>query len=134
MITQYVDYGSVPADVQNVVANKCSLLDQYILFQTGEYQYSAIVFDPVTDSGEQYTFTRSGQYNGTYSMSTQQVDEMSYVVGNEYYVYSNVGVGRSLTLPCHSAAVAWSMTALCCLAFFAVVFKGVLFKCLRKRR
>lgn len=134
MIYQYNEYGSIPADVQNFVANKCSLLDRYVLFQTGEYQYGAIVFDPVREIGTQYTFTRSGNYNSNYTVSAAEVDEMSYSIGNEYYVYSNEGYGKALDLPVHDTAVAWSLTALCVLVFFGVMFKGVLFKCLRKRR
>lgn len=134
MIDQYNEYGSIPADVQNFVANKCSLLDRYVLFQTGEYQYGAIVFDPIREIGTEYTFTRSGNYNSSYSVNAVEVDEMSYSIGNEYYVYSNEGYGKALDLPVHDMAVSWSLTALCVLVFFGVMFKGVLFKCLRKRR
>lgn len=134
MIDQYSEYGSIPADVQNFVANKCSLLDRYVLFQTGEYQYGAIVFDPIRKTGTEYLFTRSSNYNSSYTVRSSKVQEMTYLIDNEYYVYSNDGVGKSLDLPVYSAATAWSLTALCVLVFFGVMFKGVLFKCLRKRR
>lgn len=133
-MTQHTEYGSIPSDVQNIVANKCSLLDRYILFQTGDNEYGAIVFDPVTKSGERYTFSRTGNYGNTYRVSSTDVTEMTYTVNNEYYVFSNEGYGKSLSLPVYDAAIAWSMTALCVLVFFGVMFKGVLFKCLRKRR
>lgn len=134
MIDQYGEYSSILADVQNYVANRCSLLDRYVLFQTGEYQYSAIVYDPVRKTGKEYTFTRTGNYNGLYTVTENVVETMQYTLSNDYYVYSNDGVGKSLDLPVYEAATAWSLTAVCVLVFFGVMFKGVLFKCLRKSR
>lgn len=134
MISQYGEYSSIPTDVQNYVANRCSLLDRYVLFQTGEHQYSAIVYDPVRKIGKEYTFTRTGNYNGTYTVSEDEVQKMTYTISNEYYVYSNDGCGKSLDLPVYETATAWSLTAICVLVFFGVMFKGVLFKCLRKSR
>lgn len=132
MTGQHNSFSSIPADVQNYVANRCSLLDRYMLYQTGEYQYSAVVFDPVRKKGTEYTFTRSGNYNGTYDVAKKEVAEMTYTVSNDYYVYSNEGVGKSLDLPVYDVATSWSLTALCVLVFFGVMFKGALFKCLRR--
>ena len=45
-MTQYTDYGSIPQAVRDLIANKISLLDSYILLQTGEYEYTALVNKP----------------------------------------------------------------------------------------
>lgn len=136
MITQYTDsYSNPPSDIQNLVANKVSLLDSYILFQTGQYEYKAIVYNNASKKGVEYTFTRgSSNYNNYYSVSSSEVDTFEYSVRNEYYVYSNDGVGKSLDLPVMEGVTAHAVVILCCIAMFMVVFKGALFKCLKKRR
>lgn len=136
MITQYADsYSNPPSDLQNIVANKVSLLDSYILFQTGQYEYTALVFNNASKMGKEYIFTRgTSNYNSYYSVSTEDIDTFEYTVTNEYYVYSNDGVGKSLDLPVYDGVIAHALVILCCFAMFAVVFKGALFKCLRKSR
>lgn len=135
MITQYTGgYSNPPADVQNLVANKVQLLDSYILFQTGENEYKAIVFNNATKKGEEYTFSRPGSgYNNYYTVRSSEVDTFEYTVSNEYYVYSNDGVGKSLDLPVMEGVTAHAMMIVACVLMFAIAFKGVLFKCLRKR-
>lgn len=137
MITQYTGgYSNPPSDVQNLVANKVQLLDSYILFQTGDYEYKAIVFNNATKKGEEYTFSRSSSnYNSYFTVSSKEVDTFEYTVTNEYYVYSNDGVGKSLSLPVMEGVTAHATMILACVLMFAIVFKGVLFRCLdRKRR
>lgn len=136
MITQYTEsYSNPPADVQNIVANKVSLLDSYILFQTDQYEYKAIVYNNASKQGKEYTFTRgSSNYNNYYTVRSTDVDEFEYTVRNEYYVYSNDGVGKSLSLPVVEGVTAHATVIICCLVMFAVVFKGALFKCLKRRR
>lgn len=136
MISQYTgSYSNPPADVQNLIANKVKLLDSYILFQTGENEYKAIVYDNVSKRGEEYTISRPGSgYYNYYTVSSQEVDTFEYTVSNEYYVYSNTGVGKSLDLPVMEGVTAHSVIILACVVMFAIVFKGVLFKCLRIKR
>ncbi len=137
MITQYTDgYSNPSSDIQNIVANKVSLLDSYILMQTGQYEYKAIVFNNCTGKGTEYTFSRANNssYNTYYTVSEETVDTFEYTVSNEYYVYSNSGVGKSLSLPVVESATSFATVMLCCVVMFAVVFKGALFKCLKNRR
>lgn len=134
MITQIAsDYGSISSDIQNIVANKCSILDRYILMQTGEYEYTALVYNPCTKKCSQYTFTRIYGNNSRYEVSKSQ-GTFEYQVNNEYYVYSNDGYGRSLNLPVTNSVIAFSLLIISCTLMFAIVFKGVLFKCLRRKR
>lgn len=138
MITQYTDtYGSVSADIQNLIANKIALLDQYVLMQTGQYEYSALVYNPNTKKCIEYTITRSSSsgYSNYYTVSEKESD-FDYKITNEYYVYSNIGYGKSLTLPVNEGVQSHSLIIVCCVLLFAIVFKGVLFECLkfRKRR
>lgn len=129
-MTQYTDYSSVPQAVRDLVANKISLLDSYILFQTGEYQYTALVNKPGLGC-RQYTISRTSNY-GQYTVS-ESAGTWDYTVTNEYYCYSNVGYGAALSLPVTELATAHASVILACALMLAIVFKGVLFPCLRKR-
>lgn len=133
MITQYTDYGSISADIQNLIANNVSLLDHYILMQTGQYEYKALIKNIASKDVEQITVIRTNDnYNTRYSVSRTHLQDFDYNVSNEYYVYSNVGVGKSLNVPAYEGAIAYGVTSLTVLIFFMVVFKGALFKWLKK--
>lgn len=135
MITQYTDsYGSISSDIQNLVANKVSLLDHYVLMQTGQYSYTALVYNPCNKECKQYVISRSGYSSGNYYTVSESDSIFDYSISNEYYVFSNVGVGKSLDLPVYSGVISYSLIILCCLALFAVVFKGAIFKCLKRKR
>lgn len=136
MITQYTEsYSSPSSDIQNLVANKIALLDQYILMQTGQYEYTALVYNSNTKECVEYTISRSssGSYNNYYTVSEAAAD-FEYTVSNEYYVYSNVGYGKSLDLPVYDGVISHCLMIMCCLAMFAVVFKGALFPCIKAIR
>ena len=132
MITQYTNssgYSSTDSTVQSIVSNKISLLDQYVLMQTGEYEYTALVRNPFTKKTTQYKFTRNGNYSSAYSLNVSQ-GEWDYNVTNEVYVFSNMGQGRTLDLPVYDGVISHSLIIICCAMLFAIVYKGVLFKCL----
>ena len=62
MITQYTNssgYSSVDSATQAVVANKISLLDKYVLMQTGEYEWTALVKNTMSKKTTQYIITRN---------------------------------------------------------------------------
>lgn len=136
MISQYTDSYSAPSsDIQNLIANKVSLLDQYILMQTGQYEYTALIYNPNTKKCTEYTITRSSlaSYSTYYTVSEASSD-FEYTVSNEYYVYSNVGYGRSLDLPVYDGVQSHAIIIICLVLLFAIMFKGVLFPCLRRKR
>lgn len=130
-MTQYSSYSSIPQAVRDLVANKISLLDSYILMQTGEYEYTALVYKHGLNDCRQYTFTRANNY-GQYNVS-ESAGTWDYTVNNEYYCYSNVGYGAALDLPVVGLSIAHSTVILACALMLGIVFKGVLFPC-RKRR
>lgn len=134
MITQYSEYGTINADVQNLVANSVSVLDQYILMQTGEYEYTALVKNMASKQVEEIKVSRSTAtgYTTRYSVTRTNGVEFDFNVSNEYYVYSNVGYGKSLDIPAYEGVRTYGIAGVTVLLFFMVVFKGALFKCLRK--
>lgn len=135
MINQFSSYSDPPSAFREIVANSVSVLDKYIIMQTGDYQYTALIQDVVTGEVEKIVCSRntSGSYSGYYNIVRSSDASFEYDISNEYYVYSNVGVGRSLDIPSYEGVRTYSITSLVCLVFFAVIFKGVLFRCLRKK-
>lgn len=138
MITQYINssgYSSIDSATQAVIANKISLLDKYVLMQTGEYEWTALVKNTMSKKTTKYTITRnSSGYSSPYSVSAAENADFDYNITNEYYVYSNVGQGRSLDLPVHNGVQSHALAIMCCALMFAIVFKGVLFRCLDSLR
>lgn len=122
---QYNSYSSIPQQVRDVVANKCKLLDHYILIQTGEYEYTALIHDIVTDDVTQLRFTRADNYSTYYVVQSDGTWE--YTVSNEYYCYSNVGLGAALDLPVMDGVVAHAAVVLTIVIMFLLVFRSSLF-------
>lgn len=134
-ITQYTSSYSDPSTaIQNLIANKISLLDQYILMQTGQYEYTALVYNPNTKECVQYTISRESDsgYSNYYDITEKSAD-FEYTVFNEYYVFSNVGYGKALDLPVYDGVISYSLIIICLMLLFAVVFKGALFKIFKRR-
>ena len=134
---QYTEsYSSCPADVQNLVANDVTVLEQYCLMQTGQYEWTAQITTLGTNKTREIVFTRGNtNYNQIYTVERNDDVESSISYTNEYYVYSNMGFGKSLDLPVYEGVQSFSLMIIACALMFAIVFKGVLFKCLdRKRR
>lgn len=127
-MVQYSEYGTVPQAVRDLVANKCQLLDQYILMQTGDAEYTALIRNPVTDTTTQIVVSRANNY-GSYTV--HQADGIwAYTVTNEYYCYSNIGYGAALDLPVVEGLQAHASAVIVSVLMLAIMFKGVLFPCL----
>lgn len=130
-MTQYTDYGSIPQMVRDIVANKCSLLDEYILIQTGQYEYTALIRDVITDEVTQLVFTRTSNYS-IYTVD-QTEGTWDYSVSNEYYCYSNVGLGAALDLPVMDGVQAHASVVFTVVLMFLIVFKSTLFPFRKKK-
>lgn len=127
MITQYTtNYGTIPTDVANIVANSVALGDKYILMRTGEYEYSALVKTPYEDNAELLVFRRTSS-NSTYTVTRSRAD-YAYQCYNEYYVYSNDGLGRSLDIPAYHATTSYSLGAIVIFCCLGILFKEVLLR------
>ena len=125
-MTQHINNNStIPQAVRDLVANKISLLDSYILMQTGESEYTALIRKAGLNECRQYTVSRANNY-GQYLVS-ESTGDWDFTVTNEYYVYSNIGYGAALSLPVVSHSTAWASVILACAVMLSIVFKGVLF-------
>lgn len=136
MDNQYLNSSSIPSQVINISNNKVGVLDDYILYCTGEYRYSLLIKSRLPgQTAKLYTFSRSssGGYN-YYTVSFTDNVPFDYQVSNEYYVYSNIGYGQALTPVCWQGIQTFSLAGISCALFLAIVFKGGLFKCLRQKK
>lgn len=136
MDSQYINSSSIPSSVINISNNKVGVLDDYILYCTGEYRYSLLIKSRLPgQTAKLYTFSRSssGGYNYYTVFFTDNVP-FEYNVANEYYVYSNIGYGQALSPVCWQGIQTFSLAGITCALFLAIVFKGGLFKCLRLKK
>lgn len=135
MLSQWESGGSVSSTWLNVFYSKIGPLDEYIIMQTGDGSYGCLVRRIPSREVIEYRITRTGSNYGSYNYTfTEDSDAIwSYNITNEIYVYSNIGKGTMAVLPCHEIMVCWGVTGLVCLVFLALVFKGALFKCLRRK-
>lgn len=128
---QYTDYSTIPQQIRDVVANKVKLLDEYILLQTGQYEYTALIHDLVTGDVTQLRFTRASNYSN-YTVD-QSAGTWDFTVINEYYCYSNVGLGAALDLPVYDGIQAHGSAVLVVVLMFLIVFRSALFPFRKKK-
>jgi hypothetical protein len=132
MITQY-STGDVPAQVAELIRNKLGVMDEYILMPTGDSQYDCLIRNAVTKEVRRINVYReSSSYSSRYVVREYQDQDWSYSVTAEYYVYSNIGYGRGLVPIVYDGIRTYSLAGMCCALFLAIIFKGVLFRCVRK--
>ena len=134
---QYTEsYGSCPSEVQNIVAGDISILDTYVLMQTGQYEWTAQIYTLGLGKTREIKFTRSSAtgYTNYYTVERKEDITFECTYDNEYYVFSNIGFGKSLDLPVYDGVISFSLMIISCILMFAVVFKGALFKCLKRKR
>lgn len=137
MIKQYTeDYSTPSTQVQNIIANSVSVLDQYVLIQTGKYEYTALIKNLANGDVEKITISRENNgYDNVYKVFRNSVDSFDYEITNEYYAITNVGKGQALqNIPSQIGIISYALTGLVTLVFFAVIFKGALFKCLKSKK
>lgn len=131
-ISQY-DNSTVPTAALNLFYSKLGILDEYIIMATGDYQFTCLARDIVTGECTSYVVNRySGTNFNTYYDLTTTTSDWSYSISNEYYVYSNIGVGTMQVLPVHTMLMSWALTGIVCICALAIVFKGALYPCLRR--
>lgn len=134
MLIQYEDAGTISNTYLDVFYSKIGVLDRYVICQIGEGRWGCLIYRIPSKECIQYTITRTGSNYGGYSYSlTEQNSDWEYSISNEIYCYSNIGLGKMAILPCHEIMTSWGVTALTTVVMLAVVFKGALFKCLRRK-
>jgi len=128
---QFESYSPIPQEVKEVTANKIKLLDEYILFQSGEFEYTALIHDLITDETRQLTFSRAPE---ELIYAVHETDGLwTFTVSNEVYCYSNVGLGAALDLPVIDGIQGYYSVLVSVVLIFLVVFKSTLFPFHKKK-
>lgn len=131
MITQWSDNGSyytVPSAAISIVANRVGMLDSYIMFCTGDDEYTALI-NPIVGNPFKVVVSRgnSGNYDRVWCVSETEVSDTKYTVSNEYYCYSNIRLGQH-----YSIDYSGLLTAVICIcatyAFFSRLIGSKFFR------
>ena len=101
-MTQDTDY-STPSSMSALI-NKVNPFDEYIAFKISDTESAILIgeidTDTMTGTGTLVTAARTGAtYGGSYTLSTREVTNEPITITNEYYCYSNVGLGQTYTVP-----------------------------------
>lgn len=135
MVTQY-DNSMPPTQGKNLLYSKIGILDEYVIMSTGEYQFTLLKRNMATDEVMQYILERQSVsgYSSYYTLTEVSNPTWDYNIHNEYYVYSNTGEGIMEILPVHTIISSWAITGIVCVLALAIVFKGAIYPCLRRRK
>lgn len=133
MGTQYNDVSSLPsAAYRDYILTYADLWDHYIIYQSGQYEYTGYVWD---DWGNSTLITIERQsdtgYNNRWRTSIQFDVDHQYTIIEPMYAYSTEkGDGQYFMPQNFQAASAVSQLILTTIIAFVLVFRGVF---LRKR-
>lgn len=101
---QYTSVYNTPSGMP-FFANKIGLGEDFICMQTGQYEYQCFVGDYEGGDGKLYILTRSGGGSSGYITGSRDVTGETFEISNDYYVYSNIGIGQAYALPSYSNSV-----------------------------
>lgn len=108
--------------------SRLSLFDNAILYRTGQDSYSLYVDKPVGQDYEVvYTYS-DGYY--TYSIYNWTAEKPS--ISAPMYCYSTLGYGYPLESGFNSSFLCYALGGIVTVLFLALLFKGVLFKWLKR--
>ena len=134
MITQYQNpnggYSLPGSSYINYFKNYIMPTDNYLIMQDGQYSYVCLV-DRVVGDDYLIRITRSDSYSSVYTSEKVVTEDLNYTVYNDYYVYSNLGIGSKLDID-YSPFICGFLAVLCGALAFNAIFGGVLLR--RKKR
>lgn len=134
MITQYLNsnggYSLPGSSYINYFKNYIMPTDNYLIMQDGQYSYVCLV-DRVVGDDYLIRVSRSTSSTSVYTSEKVVTEDLSYTVYNDYYVYSNMGIGSKLDID-YSPFICGFLAVLCGALAFNAIFGGVLLR--RKKR
>lgn len=131
MGTQYNDVSSLPsAAYRDYILTYADLWDHYIIYQSGQYEYTGYVWD---DWGNSTLITIERQsdtgYNSRWRTSIDFNVDHQYFITEPMYAYSTEKGDGQYYLPQNfQAASAISQLILTTVVAFVLVFRGVLLR------
>lgn len=108
--------------------NKVGLFDEYIAYKDGDYTDCILVgdFNDNVFCGTKYKLTanRDG-YNTVYIPSSEQLTDEVVTVDNDYYVYSNIGIGQQGQIFYHQQIMSGTMVLILGITIGYMFLKGI---------
>lgn len=133
MITQYRNsnggYSLPGSSYINYFKNYIMPTDNYLIMQDGQYSYVCLV-DRVVGDDYLIRVSRSTSSTSLYTTEKVVIQDLTYTVYNDLYVYSNMGIGTKLDID-YSPFICGFLAVLCGVLAFRAIFGGVL---LRRRK
>lgn len=132
--SSYNNNRSYPMPSNNII-NKCQssvgIFDEYLLYCTGDNEFNLYVNRPISND-YRIQFTTSNGY--IHSTKYEDFDGKwdSVPLSAEVYCYSNLGYGSDFNNH-FDQFCSWAIGGIVVVLFLAILFKGVLFHCLRKK-
>lgn len=135
MITQYRNsnggYGLPSSSYLNYFKNYIMPTDDYLIMQEDEYTYVCLIDRIIGDDYIIRVTRSSSSYSNTYTATKVVTDDLTYTIYNDYYVYSNMGMGTKLDID-YSSFICCFLGILFGCILFQSIFGGVLLR--RKKR
>ena len=130
MITQYQNssggYSLPGSSYVDYFKNYIMPTDNYLIMQEDQYSYVCLI-DRLVGNDYLIRVIRSNSYSSVYTSEKIVTDDLSYTVYNDYYVYSNLGIGSKLDID-YSPFICGFLAVLCCVLAFKAIFGGVLLR------
>lgn len=108
--------------------NKVGLFDEYIAYKENENKDCILVgdFDDNVFTGTKYTLTaeRDG-YQTVYVSGTESLTNETVNIQNDYYVYSNIGIGQQGQIFAHQQIMSGTMVLVLGITIGYMFFKGI---------
>lgn len=93
---QYSTPGTISSTVVNMCEQHIGLFDKYVIYQTGQYEYSCYI-EKMLGGVKLVTISRTNN-NSLWDISVTEADSFPTSLSYPYYSYSNCGWGQVLDL------------------------------------
>lgn len=121
-------YSSPNSQVVQTALNKAvPVRDDYLAFQSGQYEYTVVIGDYDYEDGvfNDATVVQIDRTNSVYTVSRSQTSEVTCNILNEYYTYSSIGMGQYIDYPRSNYYISLSVMITCVFTVLAVVLRNL---------
>ena len=119
-------YSSPNTQVVQTALNKAvPVKDDYLAFQSGQYEYTVVIGDYEDGVFSDATVVQIDRTNSVYTVSRSQVSEVTCDIRNEYYTYSSIGMGQYIDYPRSNYYISLSVMIVCVFTVLSVVLRNL---------
>lgn len=111
--------------VQTALNEAVPVKDDYIAFQTGQYEYTVVIGDYSNGTFNSATVVQIDRSGSVYYVSRSQASEVTCNISNEYYVYSSIGKGQYIDYPRSGYYTSLAVMIMCVFTVLSVVLRNL---------